>query len=289
MDIATFQANLQEPTVPEPPFVVVDPQYRLNLVSWRGVAFVAVRENLQNLSKPICRRFKKLKGNLQTFSLGCGFHKQQHFCRSLRGAAALRQGGAARAAVPLGRRRPDAGRALGRGGAPTTRQLRSTATWARMRCEIQREKWFFLQKYILKTSIFMIWKIVQWTMSNCCLVWCCNQSLASLAFSRVIFSRYFEIMERFENIRLRHFTVDQSTAPVGQPLTKFQGLDQACGSLALTLWKSWKFHEFRTCCIKGEERIVVESAWTVSENYVILCNFPYYLIFVLHFALTHIY
>lgn len=136
MDIATFQANLQEPTVPEPPFVVVDPQYRLNLVSWRGVAFVAVRKNLQNLSKPICRRF----------SLGpC--HKQQHFCRSLRGAAALRQGGAARAAVPLGRRRPDAGRALGRGGAPATRQLRSTATRARMRCEIQGEKCFFLQKY----------------------------------------------------------------------------------------------------------------------------------------------
>eukprot|EP00438_Fugacium_kawagutii_P015533 Skav201974 [mRNA] locus=scaffold103:337650:340410:+ [translate_table: standard] len=30
----------------------------------------------------------------------------------------------------------------------------------------------------------------------------------------------------------QHFTVDQSTAPVGQPLTKYQGLDQACGRSA---------------------------------------------------------
>lgn len=78
MDIATFQANLQEPTVPEPPFVVVDPQYRLNLVSWRGVAFVAVSTSKisQSQSADVLRSYKvTLKsyfGKLQTF-------KNRHF------------------------------------------------------------------------------------------------------------------------------------------------------------------------------------------------------------------
>lgn len=34
----------------------------------------------------------------------------------------------------------------------------------------------------------------------------------------------------FLRFALRHFTVDSSTAPLGQPLTKVQGLDQACGA-----------------------------------------------------------